>query len=179
MIFFFSENFFCENCFLRMSFGSTVELENIRKSFWKLKEGEKGKNFDKKVNSLTRYKIGDTGVVESSWLVPFFLFTFFCLANPIPSSDRPSASLRSNNCPYENQCVFVRRGGRGGGGTIILQLQVEPKLLWKDSWKRTFFFSFCLVGIWKLNLAHSKKNGVWGWGVGGGGWKWSCLVVKY
>ena len=44
--------FFCENCFLRMSFGQIMEVENMRKSFWRLKEGEKGKNFDKKVNSL-------------------------------------------------------------------------------------------------------------------------------
>ncbi len=29
------------------------EVENMRKSFWMLKEGENGKNFDKKVNSLT------------------------------------------------------------------------------------------------------------------------------
>ena len=66
-----------------------MEVENIRKSFWRLKEGEKGKNFDKKVNSLTRYKIGSTRVdsVESSslWYL-FFLFTLFFFANPIPSS---------------------------------------------------------------------------------------------
>jgi hypothetical protein len=32
----------------------------MRKSFGELKEEEKGKNFDKNVNSLTRYKIGST-----------------------------------------------------------------------------------------------------------------------
>ena len=35
-----------------------MEVESIRKSFWWLKEGEKGKNFDRKVNSLAKYKIG-------------------------------------------------------------------------------------------------------------------------
>ena len=48
------------------------EVENIRKSFWRLKEEEKGKNFDKKVNSLTRYKIGG-----------LFFFVHFFFANPI------------------------------------------------------------------------------------------------
>ena len=41
-----------------------MEVENIKKSLGRLKEGEKGKNFDKKVNRLTRYKID--GRVESS-----------------------------------------------------------------------------------------------------------------
>ena len=75
-----------------------MEVENIKKSFRRLKEGEKGKNFDKKMNSLTRYKIGggSTTSTGSSRRTFFFLFTFF-FANPIPSSDRPSVSLRSKN----------------------------------------------------------------------------------
>ena len=69
-----------------------MEGENIRKSFWRLKEGKKGQNFDKKVNSLTRYKIGDTRCRVV--VVPFFLSTFF-FANPIPSSARISTQCNS------------------------------------------------------------------------------------
>ena len=62
-----------------------MEVENIRKSFWRLKEGGKGKNFDKKVNSLTRYKIGGRWVVVV--VVPFFFVHFsFC---------QPNSELRS------------------------------------------------------------------------------------
>ena len=47
-----------------------MEVENIRKSFWRLREGEKGKN--KKVNSLTRYKIGGStstsGSRQAEWI---------------------------------------------------------------------------------------------------------------
>ena len=70
-----------------------MEVENIRKRFWRLKEAEKGKNFDKKVNSFTRYKIGGTSASSSRT----FFFVHFFFANPIPSSDQPSASLRSKN----------------------------------------------------------------------------------
>ena len=57
---FFRKTFFFDNCFLRISFGKIVEVENMRKSFGELKEEEKGKNFDKNVNSFTKYKIGST-----------------------------------------------------------------------------------------------------------------------
>ena len=91
-----------------------MEVENMRKHFWRLKEGEKGKNFDKKVNSLTRYKIGGTRV-ESSWDL-FFSFTFF-FCKPIPSSTRPSAfglrpsaSLRSKKLKKEKLVVgYIKR----------------------------------------------------------------------
>ena len=54
-----------------------MEVENIRKRFWRLKAEEKGKTFDKKVNSLTRYKIGGTQVVVVVVVVPFFCSLFF------------------------------------------------------------------------------------------------------
>ena len=63
-----------------MYFGYIVDVENIRKSFWRFKEGEKGKNFDKKVNSLTIYKIGGTRrrVVVVVVVVPLFFVHYFC-----------------------------------------------------------------------------------------------------
>ena len=101
IFFFFQKNFFAKivfsDCILKIA-----EVENIRKSFWRLKEGEKGKNFDKKVNSLTRYKIGGRRrvvVVE-----PFFVFTFFLL----PSSARPSP-VRPRFARKSEVKKFVRR----------------------------------------------------------------------
>ena len=79
--FFFQKNFFAKIIFLECLL-EIVEVENIRKSFWRLKEGEKGKNFDKEVNSLTRYKIGG-----SSSVVPFFFVHFFFW--------QPNSELRS------------------------------------------------------------------------------------
>ena len=51
-----------------------------------MKEGEKGKNFDKKVNNLTRYKIG--GSRRGT-----FFFVHFFFANSIPSSARPAVRI--------------------------------------------------------------------------------------
>jgi hypothetical protein len=66
-----------------------VDVENIRKIFWRLKEGEKGKNFDKKVNGLTRYKIGG----RRRYMRYTFFFVHFFFASPIPRSAFGLASL--------------------------------------------------------------------------------------
>ena len=85
--------FFLEKTFTRKLFSQNVfwidcgSGKHKKKFFWRLKEGEKGKNFDKKVNSMTRYKIGG----GSSRTRRTFFF-----ANPIPSSARRSASLHSD-----------------------------------------------------------------------------------
>ena len=60
---FFDFFFFFRKIFLRKLFSQNVFWIDYgsgkhKKKFLELKEGEKGKNFDKKVNSLTRYKIG-------------------------------------------------------------------------------------------------------------------------
>ena len=58
-----------------------MEVENIRKSFWRLKEGKYNTNFDIKVNRFTRNKIGGSHVVKSSYLFFLFTFCFFCPPN--------------------------------------------------------------------------------------------------
>ena len=89
MIFFFSEKLFLQKLFSQNVFWIVVEVENIKKSFSRLKEGEKSKNFDKEVNSLTMYKIGGTSTSSISGRRTFFFCSlFFC---------QPNSELRSNH----------------------------------------------------------------------------------
>ena len=94
-------NFFDFIIFFRKTFLRKLFSQNVfwidygsgkhKKKFLKVERGRERKNFDKKVNSLTRYKIG--GIRRRRT----FFFVHFFFANPIPSSARPSASLRSNH----------------------------------------------------------------------------------
>ena len=88
-----------------------------KKKYWRFKEGEKGKKFDKKVNSSTRYKIGGRRVV----VVPFFF------ANPIPSSARPLASLRSNK--IQKFSLFISEISQIANICRNKKLKISPELL--------------------------------------------------